>query len=418
MASRAGVRALLAGAAALATVTPAPAEAQTPTSFPTPQGPALGVDGATLEGSLHCPAQFTHPARGPVLLVHGTGTNDGESWSWNYALVLPGLGFDVCTVTLPGRALDDAQVSSEYVVYAIRAMARRSGRRVEVIGHSQGGLEPRWALKWWPDTRVLVDDLITLAATHHGTLVADAVTSALGQCTGACWQQRTDSKFIAALNAGGETFPEVSSTAIYSLTDELVQPQTPPRPTSSLDGPPSTTTNVAVQDLCPGRPVDHLAILGDAVAFSMVMDAMTHPGPADPKRFDPATCAKGTFDGVDATRLAQEPPPDFGQAGMLRAEPPLRPYAQSPSGQAGSSGVTATTATAGPPAPATGPTVPVRVAGARVSGGAAGGPGAPTPATGGTTAGAGTAGLGLVGLAAILRRRATISATIRGRTTG
>src|SRR4051812_9540101 len=61
----------------------APAHAETPAA------PPLDVPEATLAAALHCPAAFTHPAHEPVLLVHGTFTNDRENWGFNYALVLP-----------------------------------------------------------------------------------------------------------------------------------------------------------------------------------------------------------------------------------------------------------------------------------------------------------------------------------------
>src|SRR5437762_2819475 len=107
------------------------------------------------------PASFSHPAHEPVLLVHGTFATDRENWGFNYALVLPKLGYDVCTVTLPNRSLGDIQVSSEYVVYAIEHMAAASGRKVDVMGHSQGAMQERWAVKWWPTVRSEVDDLVT-----------------------------------------------------------------------------------------------------------------------------------------------------------------------------------------------------------------------------------------------------------------
>src|SRR5437763_8583861 len=115
---------LLALVALVAFAAPAaPARAQTAAD------PALDVPQATLAAALHCPATFSHPSHEPVLLVHGTFATDQENWGFNYDLVLPKLGYDVCTVTLPNRSLGDIQVSSEYVVYAIEHMAAASGRQ-------------------------------------------------------------------------------------------------------------------------------------------------------------------------------------------------------------------------------------------------------------------------------------------------
>jgi triacylglycerol lipase len=260
-----------------------------------------------------------------VLLVHGTGATGPLNWGWNYAKVLPTLGYDVCMVNLPDRALDDIQVASEYVVYAVRNIAQRSGHKVDVMGHSQGGLEPRWALKWWPDTQQLVDDWVMLASPNHGTVVADYPPS--GLCTEACYQMSTHSKFIAALNAGDETPGDVSYTSLYSQTDELVQPVT----TAPLDG----ASNVMIQDLCPGRPLEHAAMAADAVTYALVIDAFTHLGPADPARINRNVCSQGTFPGVDVLSgfgiflnevLSARSNPYHPVAG----EPPLKPYVTAP----------------------------------------------------------------------------------------
>src|SRR5205823_12901620 len=115
--------------------------------------PPLDAPRAQLAAALRCPATFSHPEHAPVLLVHGTGLTPDESWSWNYGKVLPAQGYDTCTVALPDSALGDIQVASEYVVYAIERIHAITGRRVDVIGHSQGGLEPRWAVRWWAGAR-------------------------------------------------------------------------------------------------------------------------------------------------------------------------------------------------------------------------------------------------------------------------
>ena len=307
--------------------------------------PALSVPPEQLDAALTCPAAF-QSGREPVLLVHGTGVNAAENWSWNYGKVLTELGYDVCTVDLPNRALDDIQVSTEYVVHAILTMAGRSGRKVDVLGHSQGGLEPRWAVRWWDAARAAVDDLVALATPNHGTVAADAACAGV-ECPGAAQQMKQGSAFLGALNSPDETPGEVSYTSVYSLTDELVQPAAP-EPTAAFDG----ASNIAIQDLCPGRVGEHAAMAADAVAYAMVIDAFTQPGPADPARFDPLTCAKTSFDGVTAgpvldlalDELANGRFPDYRP---LAEEPPLAPYAQPPSAQPG--------AEPAPPTPASTP---------------------------------------------------------------
>lgn len=340
--------------------------------------PPLSVPADALAASLRCPERFTSaPDREPVLLVHGTFTNAEENWGWNYAHVLPARGFDVCTVTLPNRSMDDIQVASEYVVHAIREIAARSGRKVDVIGHSQGGLEPRWALRWWPSLRALVDDDVMLASPNHGTAVDPGCP---GPCPAAFWQMKPGSAFITALNAGDETPGEVSYTSLYSLTDELVQPAVP-APTAALDG----ARNILLQDVCPGRPVEHAAFAADAAVYALVLDALTHPGPADPGRAGTAACAQLFFDGVDLGASGPETLAQFFRTfppayHAVPAEPPLAAYAQP----------------ATPPAPA--------VAGAGAAPSPSAAPAGELPATGGGTRLA-TAGAALAVLALFSRCR-------------
>lgn len=39
-----------------------------------------------------------------------------------------------------------------------------------------------------------------------------------------------------------------------------------------------------LQDVCPGRPVEHFTILVDPLTARLVRDALDHRGPADPAR--------------------------------------------------------------------------------------------------------------------------------------
>ncbi len=45
-------------------------------------------------------------------------------------------------------------------------------RRVDLVGHSQGGMMPRYYLKFL-NGAAKVDDLVGIAPSHHGTTMAD-----------------------------------------------------------------------------------------------------------------------------------------------------------------------------------------------------------------------------------------------------
>ncbi len=292
---RARYRPVIASVAVIGVVLAAAAHA--PSAAAPSSEPDLEVGEATASAALRCPREFRGRRAEPVLLIHGTAVTARDVWAWNYSEVLEARGFDVCTIALPRRALGDVQVSSEYVVHAIRLIARVSARKIDLVTHSQGGLEARWAIRWWPSAGALVDDVVTLAGTHHGVSIANNACEAFGECQPAVWQQRRGSRFLRALNRGDETPGAASYTSIYSRTDEIVRPVE----SAVLDG----ATNVAVQDLCPGRVVIHHGLLADATAFTVALDALTRPGPADPsdlpglpcrammRQADPAAVAAG-----------------------------------------------------------------------------------------------------------------------------
>jgi hypothetical protein len=245
-------------------------------------GPPLSVSQDKLDASLECSGNLTAgPA--PVLFIPGTGSNPHSNFSWNWEPALTSLGISWCAVTLPGNALGDVQVAGEYVVNGIRTMYSRAGRKISIIGHSQGGMLPRWPLRFWPDTRAMVDDQIGFAPSNHGTTGAELLCAL--RCAAADWQQSDKSEFIKALNSYQETFPGISYTEIYSHFDEIVTPNSDDTGSSSLHGGGGDITNVAIQDLCPLDPSEHLAIgTQDDVAYDLAVDALEHPGPADPAR--------------------------------------------------------------------------------------------------------------------------------------
>lgn len=267
--------------------------------------PKLETPQDQLDAALHC-LPFTHPDKPPVLLVHGTFTAGREQYEWNYIPLLSARGFDVCAVTYPDRGFGDQQISAEYVVNALRRIHAQTGRRIGLIGHSQGVAVPRWALKWWPSARNAVADFVMVAGPNQGTVISDP-TALLNTLLGtlglpalpingaavpllpeAFRQFPPQSQFVQATNRGDPSPGDIDYTAIYTLTDELVQPSLPlPVPAASLEYGVANPRirNILLQDICPLQVVDHVTIgTTDAAAFALALDAITQPGPADPQR--------------------------------------------------------------------------------------------------------------------------------------
>jgi triacylglycerol esterase/lipase EstA (alpha/beta hydrolase family) len=292
-------------------------------------GPELSVSSAALVKSLACTAGDARKT--PVLLVPGTTVEPEENFGWNYvqAFLLEKRPF--CTVTLPDRSMADIQVAAEYVVNAIRTMHGHSGRKISIVGHSQGGMIGRWALKYWPDTRDMIDDLIGMAPSNHGTLLAEAMCRP--DCAPAIWQQRTGAAFMKALNTGPETWPGISYTVVYSPTDGIIVPPE----SSKLTTGQGQIANIAVNQACPGHYTDHLSLgTYDPVAYALVADALSHPGPASLESFDRPACHAVFQPGVNKEFFAVNGGRAFSAVAAtilltphVPAEPQTAPYARS-----------------------------------------------------------------------------------------
>jgi len=289
-------------AALLVAPTAAGADGYAPIDRP---GPALNVPLPALAASLLCSPGYAANAHEPILLVPGTTVTPAVEYSWTYERAFNQLHLPWCAITLPHSTMGDAQTAGEYIVYAIRTMHAASGKKVQILGHSQGGMVPRWALRFWPDTRPMVDDLIGMAPSNHGTVDAFALCLPVVGCAPAIWQQETNSPFLQALNSEAETFAGISYTQIYTVLDEVVVPNFNEAGSSSLHTGAGAISNVSVQSVCPGHLTDHLLIgTVDPVAFALVMDALNHAGPAVPSRIPASVCGQLFQPGVEAANFA------------------------------------------------------------------------------------------------------------------
>lgn len=312
-------------AACLGLIGSAGAAAAATAAHPT-AGPPITVAPSKLRDAVSCRGDLAHARKDPVLLIPGTFAWGQINWGWNYKKLLPTLGHPACTVTFPADGAGDIQAATPYAVSAIRMMAHRSGRKVVLIGHSQGGLEARWALRWWPDLRSKVASVITLAAPNGGALYPDQYCSAANSCAASLYQMRSSSKFLAALNNGPSLTWGIPWTTIGTTTDTVfVLP-----PQARLTG----ATNVTVQQLCAGHQVQHVGLAYDGPTSAIVLDALNHGGHLNMSRINPAVCNSALMAGVTQAKvnqvlaqyngiLARDLGPDGPRA---EAEPPLACY--------------------------------------------------------------------------------------------
>jgi len=255
-------------------------------------GPPLTVPQADLAAAFKCPIDPTNASTTPLMFVTGTGATGDQGYLIGQD-AFKAYGHPVCYVNFPDFTTADIQVSVQYLVYGLRAEFALAHRKVAVIGISQGGLLPRFALTYWPDLRRKVSDVLAAAGTQHGTTVGLGSCSASSPCPPADWQQGAGSKLLRALNSQPDETPgNVSYTTVRSLTDETVQPQSGKHPSSALQG----ASNIVIQSVCPGRTTSHIGTILDSVTFAAFVDAVAHGGKgkrgaARVSRFPPDVCS-------------------------------------------------------------------------------------------------------------------------------
>jgi triacylglycerol lipase len=266
------VAVLLAAGLLVAPAGTSPASAGVPTLPTSPFGDPPGAN------DWSCRPTAARPT--PVVLVHGTG-GDRRSLLERLSSGIRAAGFCVFSLDYGNRGLNDIPTSAgELKAYVERVRAATGAAKVSLVGHSQGGMMPRYYLKFLGGTAV-VDDLVGLAPSNHGTLLTagelNPISALVGWACPACVQQGAGSDFLVRLNAGDETPGDVSYTQVTTRYDEVVVPHT-----SGYLAPGPRTTNVTLQDKCPFEPAEHLFIPLATPTLSLTLNALTRPGPADP----------------------------------------------------------------------------------------------------------------------------------------
>ncbi|WP_329115012.1 esterase/lipase family protein [Streptomyces sp. NBC_01465] len=240
-----------------------------------------------------CRPSATHPR--PVVLVHGTFGNSVDNWI-ALAPYLVNRGYCVFSLDygqLPGVPLFNGlgpidQSAGQLAGFVDTVLSATGAPKADLVGHSQGGMMPRYYLKFLGGA-AKVNSLTGLAPDNHGTTL-DGLANLLPYFPGAAdilhkgapglSDQVAGSPFITKLNAGGDTVPGVRYTVIATRYDEVVTPYR----SQFLSGP--DVTNVLLQDKCGVDVSEHVTIgTVDRIAFHEVANSL------DPAHATPTTCA-------------------------------------------------------------------------------------------------------------------------------
>lgn len=236
-----------------------------------------------------CRPSAEHPE--PVVLVHGTAETMLKNWS-TLAPVLSDAGYCVFALNYGDDATGPvADSAAELAPFVDAVLGATGARQVDVVGHSQGGMMPRYWMAFLGGAKK-VDDLVGIAPSNHGTegLIVpfpdetDPITGGtdVPPCE-ACTDQLAGSEFMQVLNAAGDTLRGPDYTVISTRYDEVVTPYT----SQFLAGPADQVTNITIQDLCAADTIEHDQAPNDPVVHQLVLNALEVDGPADPA-FRPA----------------------------------------------------------------------------------------------------------------------------------
>jgi hypothetical protein len=267
---------------------PAAASSQRPVIYSTaeyaltalaPNTPPPGAD------NWSCRPSATHPY--PVVLVNGTFANEDDNWQ-ALSPLLANNGYCVYTFNYGGPPLlgtlyavgDIGTSAGELGSFVNQVLASTGSSRVDLVGHSQGGMMPNYYIKFLGGASV-VNDFVALAPDNHGTSldgwtnlaslipgVSTLADEGLGTVCDSCVEQEDGSAFITTLDKSGITAPSVNYTVVSTEYDEVVTPWQ----SQQLSG--SNVKNIVLQHQCSLDFSGHLGIAYDHIALQDVLNAL------------------------------------------------------------------------------------------------------------------------------------------------
>ncbi len=253
------------------------------TTFFLPNTPPPGSD------NFSCHPSAAHPY--PVVLVNGTFANMDDNWQaaspllYNHGYCVFAFNYGGSYPGNPVQGTGEIAASAQQLAaFVSKVLAATGAAKVDLVGHSQGGMMPRYYINFLGGSAV-VDKLVALAPSNYGTTLNGLVTLAstfdtLAGINGlvsptcqACVEQETGSAFLAKLNAT-PTVPAVQYTVIESTGDEVVTPYT----NAFLPAAPNVT-NITVNNQCSADHTDHVEIAADPIALADVLNALDPAAP-------------------------------------------------------------------------------------------------------------------------------------------
>ncbi len=282
-------------AVALASVLAVPAQAATklPVNYDFIAGAtatALAPD-TPPPGANNWSCQLTAAHPDPVILVHGTFANMDDNWQGASPLLADN-GYCVYAFNYGGASSaspiqgtgEIAASAAQLAAFVNTVLAKTGAAKVDLVGHSQGGMMPRYYISFLGGA-AKVSDFVALAPSNYGTTLdgltelagllgaSSAINGTLSEVCEACVEQEQGSAFLAGLNAA-PTVPGVRYTVIESVDDEVVTPYT-----NAFLPAAANVSNITVQNQCVLDGSDHLEIAADPIALADMLNALDPSAP-------------------------------------------------------------------------------------------------------------------------------------------
>jgi len=231
-----------------------------------------------------CRPSAEHPR--PVVLVPGLSGNGGRDY-YAAAPLLANHGYCVFMFDYRDRGFESIEdAAAELSPFVDRVLATTGATQVDIVGHSQGGMMPRYYAKFLGGAANIAS-ITGISPVSHGTTLFGVGTLAqesglnegvTAQVCPACAEDVAGSAFMRRLNDGGDTLPGIRYTVIGTRYEEIISPDE----SQFLHG--RRVTNILLQDQCATDFVDHLASSYDSIALRDVLNAL------DPAHAQPPAC--------------------------------------------------------------------------------------------------------------------------------
>ena len=151
--------------ATLGVAAPTHAEGLLPPLPTAPEGDVPGVNDWSCQPTAKRPS--------PVILVHGT-IGDRRHLLEALSTRIMDEGFCVFSLDYGNRGLEEISRSAKQLKTFTQRVLRATGaKKVSMVGHSQGGMMPRYYIKFLGGAKY-VDDLVGIAPSNHGTALTGA----------------------------------------------------------------------------------------------------------------------------------------------------------------------------------------------------------------------------------------------------